>query len=123
VLLIASGFVGAESWRAVESFKTRLSEYRVLDAKVLAVMPEVITERLFESKAEFLLLSDLEGKVRQAYAGLMDASLVSDDDILIFVLDRYNAPYAAWIGEKFTDPTVHQDVQSWLTFIGVQCPE
>lgn len=126
VLLISRDRNWEELWAVIESFGTRLEDYRDLDARVLAVLSQaggLIQARLSASKVKIPLLSDPEEKVWQAYSGLMDASLVTGEDLLIFVLDRYNAPYAAWIGKELSDPTVHQEVQSWLAYIGVQCPE
>src|SRR5512139_3894779 len=72
VLLISSEHPVEIFWTAIESFDVRLSEYRALDAKVLAVIHEVgerIQERSFEPMPDYPLLSDFKGKVRQSYAG------------------------------------------------------
>jgi hypothetical protein len=42
---------------------------------------------------------------------------------MLFVLDRYGAPYAALTGPELDDPGLQQEVLEWLAFIEVQCPE
>ena len=81
----------------------------------------------------FPVLADPGGRVRQAYAGLMDESLVNEGDTLLFVLDVYGAPYSAYVSalgsalgsaqDGLYSPALHEDVLKWLEFIGMQCPE
>jgi peroxiredoxin len=125
VLVFTQGF-GEENRAGLDEFSARLDEYMTSEAKILAVL----TDSLDASEAvepsqnlPFPLLFDEKKTVRTAYAGLMDVSLVNDEDSMIFVLDRYSAPYAAWIGKDFSDPTIHKEVQNWLAYIGIQCPE
>lgn len=126
---LALVFLPAQPVRGVplqlSEFSARCDEYLSFDAKILAVLQGDQRPALGPGAeaACIPLLLDRDGRVRQAYAGLMAASLTADDDLIIFVLDRYNAPYAAWIGKELGDPALHQEVQSWLAFIGIQCPE
>lgn len=108
------------------SFSSRLSEYASLDAQVLAILPykwETLVEDPILAGLPFPLLADPGGKVRRSYAGLMDESLVTTEDILLYVLDSYGAPYSAYSGRDPLIPALHEDALNWLEFIGVQCPE
>lgn len=108
----------------LDALAAREREYRSFDAKILVVLSQA--GDLAGSAGlsyPFRFVLDVLGKIRRDYAALMAASLVQDEDALIFVLDRYNAPYSAWIGRDFGDPSIQKDIQSWLAFIGVQCPE
>jgi peroxiredoxin len=110
----------------LRAFARRLPEYQAENARILVVLPKTVDE--IESDPQlaalpFALLSDPEGTTRRSYAGLMAAGLVGAGDSMIFVLDQYSAPYAAWIEKEFSSPSIHQDILGWLAFIGIQCPE
>ena len=126
VLIFTLGHFCQPCREFLATLNCRRSEYQMLDAELLAILPDPVSE--IESDPElsslpFQILSDPEGVTRKLYAGLMDSSLVSQDDTLLFVLDRYSAPYAAWIGKDLKDRSLQENIQSWLSFIGVQCPE
>ena len=102
------------------------ADYQAEDARVVAIFPETITELTtdhFLSTLPLVILSDPQGATRNRYANLMDESLVAENDSLLFVLDRYGAPYTAVVGAELDDPTLHEEVVKWLRFIGMQCPE
>ncbi len=110
----------------LKAFTRHLPEYQAENAKILVVLPEGVGEIKSNPQLVALpitLLSDPKGFTRLKYAGLMAEGLVSPDDSMIFVLDQYSAPYSAYIEKEFNNPTIHQDILSWLAFIGVQCPE
>jgi peroxiredoxin len=110
----------------LQDFASRQSEYSDHEARILAVLPvedKVLQANPDWSRLPFPLLSDPNGNTRKVYARLMEESLVSKDDSLVFVLDRYNAPYAALVDRELGSSSLHQDIQSWLAYIGVQCPE
>jgi hypothetical protein len=125
LVLVFPNAVDRSNFRhGLDALAAREREYRSFDAKILVVLSQegdLADESWRDLPFRFVL--DVNGKTRREYTGLMAASLVQAEDSLIFVLDRYNAPYSAWIGRDFSDPSVHKDIQSWLAFIGVQCPE
>jgi hypothetical protein len=53
----------------------------------------------------------------------MVPELVPEGSALLYVLDVYGAPWAAYIGESLDEDGLLDEVLSWLVFIGVQCPE
>ena len=122
-----------EDWiEALEAFTNRMEDYYLQEAQFLAILPLQVEEirvnrRL--ARLPFPLLSDPERLVRGVYAGLMAESLVAESDSLLFVLDRYNAPYAALVvgkgkgEENFTGEHIQDDILKWFEYIGVQCPE
>ncbi len=136
--------------RALQTFATWQADYRDQEAKIAAVFPEA-PEKLVGnpelSRLDFPLLCDPANKVRQAYRGLMAENLIAQDASgasfasMLFLLDRYNAPYAALIGSKasrqagvyasaadyvadvFSRGDVQEEILGWLRYISIQCPE
>lgn len=109
-------------------FAAHVKEYAAVDAQILALIPEEAGElEKVPGLAElpFPLLADPDGKVRALYAGLMDESLVDEDDLLLYVLDIYGAPYSAYVSAEkdLNQGALHGEVLSWLEYIGMQCPE
>jgi len=111
----------------LNSFRERMGDYARVEAQVLALLPGEAGELREAPDLElpFPLLADAGGEVRRAYAGLMAESLVNEASTLVFVLDTYGAPYSAFIGTEaeMQKPGLHDEVLSWLEYIGVQCPE
>lgn len=122
VLLFAHGTDCRACRHAVEVFAVHRDVYRVHAAEVLIVFPtaaETASIPSFDGYPQVLL--DPQGAVRQAYAALLpDASPV---DVLLFVLDRYGAPYAALACPEPDEAALRPEVLEWLAFIEVQCPE
>lgn len=130
-------FTGQQEEHFLNSFASRTKEYGAQGAKVLAVVEG--TSQVPQSRMPFEVVIDNSGTTRKKYAGLMDPSLAAEDDSIVFVLDQYNAPYAALVGASFplgdevsipdtgssgpSDEEVHYSIQRWLEYISVQCPE
>jgi len=90
----------------------------------LVVVPTPVAELAVAETAEaypFPLLADPEGTTRRAYAALLPGE--PDEGAMVFVLDRYGAPYAALICPEPDDPALPREVLEWLGFIELQCPE
>jgi peroxiredoxin len=112
--------------QALLGFAARQADYDRLQAGLLALVPEPAPGPAADfptGQLPFPLLADPGGKTRQKYAALMVASLAPENAVMLFVLDQYGAPYAAYIAPEFEAETLHAEVQSWLQYIGVQCPE
>jgi peroxiredoxin len=120
VVLIFTHDTGCLGCRELlESFARRQEDYVIEEAKILAILPEpveALQAEPFLSTLPFLLLSDPQESTRKEYAGLMAESLVSANDSILFVLDRYGAPYTALIDRELDSPIIHQEVQSWLAY-------
>ena len=126
VLFFAHERDSNECLAILEGFATHQAEYRAEDARVIAVIPE--TQQWMEedpslTASPVIILSDPDGSARSRYANIMDESLVSDEDNLIFVLDQYGAPYTAVVGKDLDAPTLHEEIVKWLRYVGMQCPE
>ncbi|NLG73692.1 MAG: redoxin domain-containing protein [Chloroflexi bacterium] len=114
----------------LEGFAEREQAYRDQESRILAIFPELL-EKLATDEAlqslGFPVLSDEDGEVRSAYACLVDASLIGPEDSFIYLLDAYGAPYIAVAAPDADRVTpageLHEDLLSWLQFIGLQCPE
>jgi peroxiredoxin len=112
---------------ALLGFASRLVAYNQQESVVLAIFHASADEI---RDPEFLdlpfpLLADPGGMVRQKYAGLMAESLVDSEDVLVFILDRYGAPYAALVGGELGIGVdgFHHEALKWLEYIELQCPE
>jgi len=122
VLLFAHGTECRACWQALEGFATHRDAYRAQGAEVLVVFPTAGEEALIPSPDSGLqVLLDPEGAVRRAYAALLPEA--SPEDVLLFVLDRYGAPYAAVACPEPHEASLRPEVLEWLAFIEVQCPE
>jgi peroxiredoxin len=118
----------------VNAFAKRELEYRGQESQVLIIIPSGDQQRGTSSKNDRYLaeldeeigarlLFDPGGNTRQAYAELMSAELVDEEDNILFVLDAYGAPYTAGIAKHFNNGDIHNEVLSWLQYINIQCPE
>ncbi len=124
---------GGQDWiKALEAFASRMPHYLAQEAQIVAILPLSLEDILVNprlSRLPYPLLSDPEKLVRRVYTGLMAEHLVSERDSLLFVLDRYNAPYAALVvgegkgNDNFTREDTQADILKWFEYIGVQCPE
>ena len=121
VLLFAHGADCPACWQAVESFATHRDAYRAQGTEVLVVCPASAEEASLPSPDGLQVLRDPEGTVRRAYAALLPGA--SPEDALLFVLDRYGAPYAAVACPEPDEASLRPEVLEWLAFIEVQCPE
>jgi len=114
------------SWcrAALQNFADRQREYQERVAQVLVVVSGPAAQLALEEAEAYPspVLADPEGTARQAYAAILPAP-VRDNEPLVFVLDRYGAPYAALICPEPGDPTLQREILEWLDFIEFQCPE
>lgn len=102
-------------------FACRYDEYQLEDTDVLAILPAPPHDLPGRKEFPFPVLSDPDGETRRDYAGLLPGD--PGDDALLFVLDRFGAPYAAMSGEDLDAPDAQQEILNWIGFIGLQCPE
>jgi hypothetical protein len=117
----------------INAFAERELEYRGQESQVLIILPNGVQERGTSGNGKLLaalsegmgarLLFDPGWVTRKAYAELMSADLVDEDDNMLFVLDAYGAPYTAVIAKHFDKGEIHNEVLSWLQYINIQCPE
>jgi peroxiredoxin len=112
---------------ALGSFASRMPAYNRQEGVILAIFPDPVEEIRVSGLSDlpFPLLADTGGEVRRIYAALMAESLVDDGDVLLFVLDRYGAPYAALVGSEsgIGAEGFHHETLKWLEYIELQCPE
>jgi hypothetical protein len=47
----------------------------------------------------------------------------SEANNVVFIIDRYGAPYTALVGAEPGDPALHREILEWIGFIEMQCPE
>jgi peroxiredoxin len=109
----------------VSSLIDSQARLRALDAAVLIIQPEAQAQG--EQMAVQYVI-DVDDRLREAYARLLpqtDEQRAHTDQppALLFVLDRYGAPVAAWAGDQPDSDELVPALLEWLEFIGVQCPE
>jgi peroxiredoxin len=121
VLFFAHGMDCAACRSTLAAFVTHAAEYGAQTAEVLVISPVTTDEAPAPFDTGFPVLSDPAGEVRHAYAALVPNGAV--DDVLLFVLDRYGAPYAATACPEADDPAIHREALGWLAFIEMECPE
>jgi peroxiredoxin len=115
----------------IRGFEENREKYQKEDARILVVLPAAAKDAGKTGLAESLsgstlltILSDPQGEARKKYASLMVESLIGAEDAALFILDSYGAPYAAAVGRpEVEDEAIHPGTLSWLSFIGMQCPE
>lgn len=121
VLFFAHGVECAACRRALARFAGHRAGYRAQTAEVLVIAPGPADEGQTSSVSGLPVLTDPEGETRRAYAALLPEA--SPGEVLLFVLDRYGAPYAALACPEADGPALQQEALAWLAFIELQCPE
>lgn len=122
VVLVFVHAAGCNACRqVVVQFARHYADYLARTAEVLVVWPGPVRDVPVVSLPGALHLIDVDGMTRQAYAALLPEATA--DDVLIFVLDHYGAPYAALATPEADAPGFQQEVLEWLAFIEAQCPE
>ncbi len=111
-----------DCYQALKLFARRLPEYQDEQAQLVVIVP-FEPKVLDYSQLPFDLLLDPQANVYKAYAKLVDPSLVANSEDMLFVLDRYSAPYVARIDTNWDSEVIGDEVLSWLRYIDVQCPE
>jgi hypothetical protein len=46
-----------------------------------------------------------------------------EQSAVLYVLDRYQAPYAALVEDELPTENLYSDISAWLDYIQIQCPE
>jgi peroxiredoxin len=103
----------------------RLEDYEAENAQLLAIFPSQSGSlQALDSllRGEIQCLSDPERLVREDYLSLLAPDLVGPDEVMLFVLDTYGAPYVCLKGGE-PEIHLHADLLGWLRYIGIQCPE
>ena len=95
-------------------------EYPWLDAQVLAVVPD-LNEAPPENLAGVPALIDPGGLLHNQFAALIEFEFPGE--LMLFVLNSYNSPVRAWVGEEADELDLVQKVKEALDYIVIQCPE
>jgi hypothetical protein len=111
VLWFPAGSSPADWVPALHALGEHAEEYSRMEAAVLALVP---------ASAEAIRGLD-RGRVRQAYESLLGGDTGTGH--LVFVLDAFQTPYAAIINADPAEPALFEQIEQWLSFISVQCPE
>jgi peroxiredoxin len=125
VLIFLHSLDCAGCQQVVHGFTENRDRYQKEDARVLVILPLDSREAAkIEGEQQMItILGDAEGKTRRAYAGLLVESLIPAEHAALFILDSYGAPYAAYVSSELAEPELHDETLTWLSFIGMQCPE
>jgi peroxiredoxin len=105
-----------------EELASLQDDFDFMEARLLVIWP-VAMEDLPDSKEyPFPVLADPDGEVRRTYAEYLGIKALNEP-ILLVVLDRFGAPYAAAFGEEVDPDSAARETLDWLDYIGLQCPE
>jgi peroxiredoxin len=124
VLLFPSGDSPADWVMPLDAFSDHARDYRLQDTVLLGLLPadaQTIAGLGRNLTNHFPLLADDGAKIRRAYEELLDGDAGTSH--LVFVLDSFGAPYAAAVNANPADPVLFDQVEQWLAFIAIQCPE
>lgn len=121
VLLFTHGVDCPACRAAVRTFAAHGADYRAQETKVLIVSPGMTGEEPFLGDGPISLVADPGGKARRTLMTLLPHA--APGQVLLFVLDRYGAPYAALTSPEVNDPALQDEILAWLGFVEVQCPE
>ncbi len=124
VLWFPAGPSPADWVPALHALGEHAEEYSRMETAVLALVPasaEAIRGIDRGLAYHYPVLADEGGRVRQAYESLLGGDTGTGH--LVFVLDAFQAPYAAIINADPADPALFEQIEQWLSFISVQCPE
>jgi peroxiredoxin Q/BCP len=103
----------------VHAFAANADRLQELDTVMLVVVPgSVKSKETWFSKVRALV--DVEGELWRQYSELVS---VGEDEMMLFVLDRYTAPYAAWVGREPDAGAMYRETVEWLEYVELQCPE
>ncbi|MGC8879595.1 MAG: hypothetical protein ACP5R2_10245 [Anaerolineae bacterium] len=121
VLLFSHGLGCQHCQWLVEQLATQSQELIFADAQVLVVQPSNATR---EASLSFPmhLVWDCEGAAWHKFARLIEQP-VTQDDILVVILDRYGALQAACSVSHGNDGNLVAEILEYLKFIAIQCPE
>jgi peroxiredoxin len=101
------------------------SQLQRFKARLLVILPsrDGLTDVRHEIASHDLvqLLLDPDGALQRRYAELVQRE--GDRSPMLFVLDQYGVPYAAWAGSDLATDDLCAEAMEWLQFIAIQCPE
>jgi peroxiredoxin len=108
----------------LDALQARQADYARQNARLVAVFPLPASALAApdENSTALLALADPDGAVRQRYTALMADHLVSDQDVMLFVMDENGGIYAC-LADREPDPATQDEILGWLQFISIQCPE
>jgi len=124
VLVFPAGSAPAEWAPILHAFADHAEEYNRNGAAVLALVPAepaAIQGLGRDLTYYYPLLADPGAQVRRSYEQLLAGDIGTSH--LVFVLDTFGAPYAAIVNVDPADPRLFDQINEWLTFISIQCPE
>ncbi len=88
---------------------------------IFASSPEAVGAIQLAESLPFPLLADPDGKVRRAYTTLLPGG--DRKGVGVFVLDRFGGLYAGSITDEPDPYVLDPEIESWLAYIEIQCPE
>lgn len=103
---------------ALQEFTQKQTAFRDHEAGLFLVVPGAA--RLPQDRHPAMLV-DATGVGRDSLASLLEFD--TQAKVLLFILDRYGTPYAAWVGDDPPPEGLADEALNWLEFIAIQCPE
>jgi hypothetical protein len=117
-LIFAQNPASPAARRVIESCAAARREIEALGGELLIVTPAA---EMGQPDDGSHTLIDPGGQLHRRYAGLLEFDV--SGKLLVYILDEYGVPYAAWAGDQPESPALCYDIQRWLLYVSIQCPE
>jgi peroxiredoxin len=120
----AAGAGCAACRELIEACSAGRREIEALGGELLIVAPShdnAANDGAARNGEENFYLMDPGGKLHSRFAHLLEFD--TSGKMLIYILDEHGVPYAAWVGDEPDSPALCYDIQRWLLYVSIQCPE
>jgi peroxiredoxin len=122
VLIFSPEDISPQEQISIDSILKQQTRIETENARVLTLHPQPIGNLTAEQSPTIPILEDVDGTTRAKYAGLVAPDLIRQQDVMIYVLDTFGAPYVCLVGEQ-VDESIVNEILSWLLYMNIQCPE
>lgn len=112
----------AQCARFIEQLRERAAELAERDAVALVVFSEVPPAALTNLPAHIVVASDMSGQAQHAFLGEEVFGPAGQQQVGVFVADRYGELFAQWVGGDDVLPGVPEAL-SWFAQIQIACEE
>jgi peroxiredoxin len=107
---------------SLRGISDQLKNIEAENSRLLGIFTQPREDLDPNQNSAFPLLVDADGQLRSSFTKLVAPGLIGDENIFLFILDAYGAPYVCLVGQE-TGEDFADELLSWLLYISIQCPE